>query len=123
MSDRTDIEALGDFAQKGFTLEHDGDHIVYLMHQGESIARFSQTGASSRELPERGQPAPCDRTWLEWSVVRSYSEKVEGCRRAPAASRRRGPDANVNPGRPQTSIAHPPCQVPMEVSTCPRTRS
>ena len=46
MPDTVDTEALGEFASMGFTLEHDGDHIVYLMHEGESIARFSQSGAS-----------------------------------------------------------------------------
>ena len=42
--------ALGPFAERGFTLEPDGDDIVFLLHEGETIARFSQTGATERTI-------------------------------------------------------------------------
>lgn len=31
------------FTSRGFTMGEDGDHILALYHQGEEIARFSQT--------------------------------------------------------------------------------
>lgn len=42
MTTQVQIRGLGEFADRGFTLEHPDDHIVELCHQGELIARFSQ---------------------------------------------------------------------------------
>jgi hypothetical protein len=50
MSDRSNAEGLGEFAGKGFTLEEDGDEFVFLMHEGETIARFAQCGAIPEEI-------------------------------------------------------------------------
>ena len=37
-------DTLGDFFKgKGFTLRHDGSEVLILYHEGEEIARFSQT--------------------------------------------------------------------------------
>ena len=45
------IRGLGEFADREFTLEHpDGDQIVELRHDGQLIARFSQTGATQESL-------------------------------------------------------------------------
>lgn len=41
---------LGAFAQRGFTLEHPDDHVVELIHEGELVARFSQSGATKESL-------------------------------------------------------------------------
>ena len=44
------VQGLGQFAQWGFTLKHPDDHIVALLHEGRSIALFSQTGATQESL-------------------------------------------------------------------------
>lgn len=43
-------QGLGSFARWGFTLEHPDDHVVVLLHEGELLARFSQTGATEESL-------------------------------------------------------------------------
>ena len=43
---------LGKFARRGFALQHPNDHVVLLMHDGEQIAVFSQTGATPESLRE-----------------------------------------------------------------------
>lgn len=43
------IRGLGEFAW-GFTLEHPDDHVLFLMHEGERIAVFSQLGATEESL-------------------------------------------------------------------------
>ncbi|MBA7464982.1 hypothetical protein ES707_00141 [subsurface metagenome] len=50
MTTQAQIQGLGEFADRGFTLEHPDDHIVELRHQGDLIARFSQTGATQEGL-------------------------------------------------------------------------
>ena len=50
MVTRAQIEGLGEFAHRGFTLEHLDDHILFLMHEGERIAVFSRTGATAASL-------------------------------------------------------------------------
>ena len=44
------VRGLGKFALLGFTLEHDGAMSVFLLHKGELVARFSQTGATEESL-------------------------------------------------------------------------
>ena len=46
------VQGLGEFAHFGFILEHPDDHVVELHHQGESVARFSQMGATPQSLQE-----------------------------------------------------------------------
>ncbi len=48
----TEVQAkgLGEFADQGFTLEHHDDHLLLLMHEGEQVAVFSQTGATKESL-------------------------------------------------------------------------
>jgi len=41
---------LGEFADRGFTLERPDDHVLRLMHEGEQIAAFSQAGATEHCL-------------------------------------------------------------------------
>ena len=43
-------QGLGTFVNFGFTLEHPDDHILELLHEGELVARFSQTGATETSL-------------------------------------------------------------------------
>jgi len=50
MTTQRQVQGLGTFADQGFTLEHPDDHIVELHHQGELVARFSQTGATRESL-------------------------------------------------------------------------
>ena len=41
---------LGEYANHRFTLEHQDDHVVFLLHDGEQIAIFSQTGAIKENI-------------------------------------------------------------------------
>jgi len=50
MVTKVQVQGLGQLAKKGFTLEHPDDHIVTLLHEGELIGRFSQTGATQESL-------------------------------------------------------------------------
>ncbi len=50
MTTQAQIRGLGEFADRGFTLEHPDDHVVELLHEGELVARFSQTGAIEHSL-------------------------------------------------------------------------
>ncbi len=50
MTTQVQIQGLGSFADFGFTLEHDGASAVFLLHEGELVARFSQTGATEESL-------------------------------------------------------------------------
>lgn len=50
MTTQAQIQGLGEFAHRGFTLEHLDDHVVLLLHEGKLVARFSQTGATEASL-------------------------------------------------------------------------
>lgn len=50
MTTEAQVQGLGSFAQNGFTLEQDGAMAVFLIHEGEFIARFIQTGATKKSL-------------------------------------------------------------------------
>lgn len=50
MTTQLQVQGLGEFARWGFTLEHPDDHVVFLMHEGERIAVFSQLGATEESL-------------------------------------------------------------------------
>jgi len=50
MTTQVQIQGLGEFADRGFTLEHLDDHFLLLMHEGEQIAVFSQTVATQESL-------------------------------------------------------------------------
>lgn len=50
MTTQAQIQGLGQFANFGFTLEHDGAMSVFLLHEGELVGRFSQTGTSEKSL-------------------------------------------------------------------------
>lgn len=52
MTTQAQIQGLGQFASWGFTLEEPDDHVLVLLHQGELVARFSQTGATEKSLQE-----------------------------------------------------------------------
>ena len=52
MTTKVQIEGLGQFSRWGFTLQHPDDHLLLLMHEGELVARFSQTGATEESLQE-----------------------------------------------------------------------
>jgi hypothetical protein len=43
-------QGLGEFARRAFTLEHPDDHVVLLMHDGQRVATFSQTGATEESI-------------------------------------------------------------------------
>ena len=44
------VLGLGRFALLGFTLEHLGCEVVLLLHEGELVGRFYQTGATEESL-------------------------------------------------------------------------
>lgn len=44
------IKGLGEFANRGFALEHPDDHLLLLMHESERVAVFSQGGALQESL-------------------------------------------------------------------------
>jgi len=44
------VRGLGEFAHRGFTLQHLGCEVVLLLHEGERVATFSQTGATEDSL-------------------------------------------------------------------------
>ena len=50
MVTKAQVQGLGQFAEWGFTLYCPDDHIVALLHEGRSIALFSQTGATEESL-------------------------------------------------------------------------
>jgi len=50
MTTHAEIRGLDEFVRQGFTLAHPDDHILLLMHEGEQIAVFSQTGATQESL-------------------------------------------------------------------------
>ena len=50
MVTQAQIQGLGQFAHWEFTLELPDDHVLFLMHDGERIAIFSQTGATPESL-------------------------------------------------------------------------
>jgi len=50
MVTRAQAQGLGEFSRWGFTLEHDGDHFLLLLHQGGLVAHFSQLGATEQSL-------------------------------------------------------------------------
>jgi len=50
MTTKAQVQGLGDFAYRGFTLEHPDDHVLELLHEGERVATFSQTGATEGSL-------------------------------------------------------------------------
>jgi len=50
MTTQAQAQGLGQFTRCGFTLEHDGAMAVFLLHEGELIGRFSQTGATETSL-------------------------------------------------------------------------
>ena len=52
MPTQAQVQGLGEFARQGFTLEHPDDHVVLLMHEGELVSRFSQTGATEQSIQE-----------------------------------------------------------------------
>ena len=54
MTTELQVNGLGLFAQRGFTLRHPDDHILQLLHEGELIGRFSQTGATEESLQNEG---------------------------------------------------------------------
>ena len=50
MTTQAQIQGLGTFVNFEFTLYHPDDHVVALLHEGRSIAIFSQTGATEESL-------------------------------------------------------------------------
>ena len=50
MTTEIQLQGLGQFAYRGFTLEHDGSIALFLLHEGEVVARFSQLGATPGSL-------------------------------------------------------------------------
>ena len=52
MATEVQVKGLGEFSHWGLTLEHLDDRLLLLMHEGEQVAVFSQTGATQESLQE-----------------------------------------------------------------------
>ena len=52
MQTEAQVQGLGEFACQGFALEHPDDHLLFLMHESERVAVFSQTGATQESLQD-----------------------------------------------------------------------
>ena len=52
MTTQDQAQGLGEFARRGFTLGHPDDHLLVLLHEGELVAHFSQTGATEASIQE-----------------------------------------------------------------------
>jgi len=50
MTTEAQVQGLGEFARRGFTLEHDGSMAVFLLHEGELVGRFYQIGVTGESL-------------------------------------------------------------------------
>ncbi len=50
MTTKAQVQGLGEFARWGFTLHRPDDHVVVLLHEGESVAQFSQLGATTQSI-------------------------------------------------------------------------
>ncbi|MBA7666793.1 hypothetical protein ES703_74875 [subsurface metagenome] len=50
MTTQAQIQGLGEFANHGFSLRHPDDDLLFLIHEGERIATFSQLGATEASL-------------------------------------------------------------------------
>ncbi|MBA7689983.1 hypothetical protein ES703_98502 [subsurface metagenome] len=50
MITKAQVQGLGQFADWGFTLEPPDDHVLFLMHENERIAVFSQLGATEESI-------------------------------------------------------------------------
>ena len=50
MVTKAQVQGLGQFANSGFTLEHDGAMALFLLHEEELVGRFSQTGATEQSI-------------------------------------------------------------------------
>ena len=50
MTTKAQVQGLGVFPQWGYTLEHLGCEVVLLLHEGELVGRFYQTGATEASL-------------------------------------------------------------------------
>ena len=50
MTTEAQVQGLGEFGRRGFTLEHLGCEVVVLLHEGEMVGRFYQTGATEESL-------------------------------------------------------------------------
>ncbi len=50
MPTKAQSQGVGMFADRGFALQHLGCEVVLLLHEGELVARFSQTGATEESL-------------------------------------------------------------------------
>jgi len=50
MPTQAQIQGLGEFGRRGFTLEHDGSMAVFLLHEGELVGRFYQIGVTAESL-------------------------------------------------------------------------
>ncbi|MBW1732212.1 MAG: hypothetical protein JRJ75_15245 [Deltaproteobacteria bacterium] len=50
MTTEVQAQGLGEFARWGFALQHPDDHVLFLMHENERVAVFSQTGATEESI-------------------------------------------------------------------------
>ncbi|MBA7707095.1 hypothetical protein ES703_115960 [subsurface metagenome] len=50
MTTQAQIQGLGEFGRRGFTIEHDGAMAVFLLHEGELVGRFYQIGVTGESL-------------------------------------------------------------------------
>jgi len=79
MTTQAQIQGLGEFAQRGFSLEHPDDHIVELRHEGKFVARFSQLGTTDKSLQDECARHLIDkhgwRNWQRWQREQSENQQ------------------------------------------------
>lgn len=69
MTTEAQAQGLGEFVRWGFTLEHLGCEVVMLVHEGELIGRFYQTGATEASLQEECSKHLVTKHGWEWRLL------------------------------------------------------
>ncbi|MBA7593457.1 hypothetical protein ES703_00377 [subsurface metagenome] len=50
MTTQAQVQGLGQYVYRGFTLKHLGCEVVLLLHEGEMVGRFYQTGVTEESI-------------------------------------------------------------------------
>ena len=64
MTTKAQVQGLGEFADRGFTLEHPDDHVLLLMHEGDQVAVFSAAGATQKSLQQECAKYLAGKQWI-----------------------------------------------------------
>jgi len=67
MAISVNTEVLGEFAEMGYHLREDGDHIIELLFKDSHVDYFSQVGATPKVLQDS-----CQRDWNRRMETETY---------------------------------------------------